>query len=202
MTGKDFVYVEALGGGMGARSDKDGIDGIQVHITNTSNLPIEALELEYPLRVQYYKLVPDTGGPGKFRGGLSIRKCIQALKPVLFSAHSDRHKICPWGLSKGLPGGCGKFIHRSKNKSKVIASKVSGILIEPGDTLEATTAGGGGFGHVHARDPERVQRDYRLGKISRKHAQKAYGLVLTKEGEIKRQETKILRKKIKNERRE
>ncbi len=185
LTGKDFVYVEALGGGMGARSNKDGIDGIQVHITNTSNLPIEALELEYPLRVTYYKLMPDTGGAGRFRGGLSIQKGIQALKPVLFSAHSDRHKICPWGLRGGSPGLCGKFTHRSKNRSTVIASKISGVLIEPGDILDVTTAGGGGFGYANARDPEMVQRDYRLGKISRKHAQEAYGVVLAEGGKIK-----------------
>jgi N-methylhydantoinase B len=105
LSGREFVCVEALGGGMGARASKDGMEGVQVHITNTSNLPIEAMEMEYPLRVLHYGLVPDSGGPGKYRGGLSIRKDIQALKPVIFSAHSDRHRIPPWGLKGGLVGG-------------------------------------------------------------------------------------------------
>jgi N-methylhydantoinase B len=131
ITGRDFVYVEALGGGMGARSRKDGMDGVQVHITNTSNLPIEVMELEYPLRVLRYQLVPDSGGAGQFRGGLSIRKDIQALKPVLFSAHSDRHRIPPWGLAAGMPGTCGRFLlNPDTSDEKVVTSKVSEVLVK------------------------------------------------------------------------
>ena len=107
VSGRDFVYVEALGGGMGARATKDGMDGVQVHITNTSNLPIEAMELEYPLRVLNYGLVTDSGGPGKYRGGLAIRKEIQVTTPVIFSAHADRHRLAPWGLDDGKSGKCG-----------------------------------------------------------------------------------------------
>jgi N-methylhydantoinase B len=195
LSGRDFVYVEALGGGMGARSSKDGMDGVQVHITNTSNLPIEAMELEYPLLVLRYGLVPDSGGPGKYRGGLAIRKDIQALKPLLFSAHSDRHRIPPWGLNGGLSGGCGRFLLNPNRKNQsVIASKISDILINKGEVMSIQTAGGGGFGSPLQRVPERVAKDYHLGKISDQQARDNYGVVLMEDGSIDQKNTASLRK--------
>lgn len=195
LAGRDFVYVEALGGGMGARSSKDGMDGVQVHITNTSNLPIEAMEMEYPLRVLRYGLVPDSGGPGKYRGGLSIRKDIQSLKPLLFSAHSDRHRIPPWGLHGGLSGGCGRFLlNPNTQDKKVVASKVSDVLVREGDVISVQTAGGGGFGSPLERDPELVAYDYLQGKVSYQQARDHYGVVLTKEGSVDQKNTALLRK--------
>lgn len=179
LSGKDFVYVEALGGGMGARPHKDGQDGVQVHITNTSNMPVEAMEMEYPLRVIRYQLVPDSGGAGKYRGGLAIRKDIQALKPVMFSAHSDRHRIPPWGVKEGKPGGCGEFRILSGGKEKkTLRSKVSDIVIRENEILSARTAGGGGWGPPEERDKERIQQDVVTGKVSRELAEKMYGASL------------------------
>ena len=176
MSGNDFVYVEALGGGMGARPQKDGQDGVQVHITNTSNLPVEAMEMEYPLRVLKYQLVPDSGGPGKFRGGLAVRKDIQALKPLVFSAHSDRHRYPPWGIQGGKPGKCGKFrILENGKKKKSLSSKVSEVLIKENEILSAQTAGGGGWGSPADRDKEKIKQDVLTGKISRKQAEESYG---------------------------
>ncbi|MFX1537607.1 MAG: hydantoinase B/oxoprolinase family protein [Promethearchaeota archaeon] len=196
LSGKDFVYIEALGGGLGARATKDGMDGVQVHITNTSNLPIEAMELEYPLRVLHYGLIPDTGGPGKFRGGLSIRKDILALKPVIFSAHSDRHRIPPWGLMEGLPGRCGRFIlNPDTPNGRVLPSKVSNVLIKSGDVIRIMTAGGGGFGSPLERDPNYIIRDYLLGKISQEQAKQAYSVVITDQKTINWQKTAIAREK-------
>jgi N-methylhydantoinase B len=194
LSGRDFVYVEALGGGMGARAAKDGMDGVQVHITNTSNLPIEAMEMEYPLRVVRYELVPDSGGPGKYRGGLSIRKDIQVLKPVLFSAHSDRHRIPPWGLHGGLFGGCGRFQLNPNSSEKVdITSKVSDILVRKGDVVSIQTAGGGGFGSPLERDPELVAYDYIQGKVSDLEARDHYGVAFTEQGAVDRKTTSTLR---------
>ena len=78
-TNEIFTYLETLGGGFGARATKDGLDGVQVHVTNTSNLPVEALEQEYPLMIERYALVPDSGGPGKFRGGMGIIREIKMM---------------------------------------------------------------------------------------------------------------------------
>jgi N-methylhydantoinase B len=194
ISGRDFVYTEALGGGMGARVSKDGMDGVQVHITNTSNLPIEAMEMEYPLIVLRYGLVPDSGGAGKYRGGLSIRKDIQALKPVLFSAHSDRHCIPPWGLKGGLSGGRGRFLlNPNTTEAKLIASKVSDVLVGEGDVISVQTAGGGGFGSPLERDPDLVAHDYLQGKVSTQEAHDRYGVALSDEGVVDHKTTSILR---------
>jgi N-methylhydantoinase B len=200
LTGKDFVYVEALGGGMGARSSSDGMDGVQVHITNTSNLPIEAMELEYPLRVLSYRLVSGSGGAGRYRGGLSLRKDIQALAPVIFAAHSDRHRIEPWGLKGGLPGRTGRFLFNpGKLAQRRIPSKISGLLIPEGAVLSAQTAGGGGFGPPQKRDPELVSRDVLQGKISRKTARDIYGVSISWKGKVDFQQTKSLRTRMAQE---
>ncbi len=176
LSGQDFVYVEALGGGMGARSGKDGQDGVQVHITNTSNMPVEAMEMEYPLRVLRYQLVADSGGAGKHRGGLAIRKEIQALKPVVFSAHSDRHRIPPWGLKGGQAGACGKFrILKGEEGKQPLKSKISEILIQENEVLSAQTAGGGGWGPPKERNKDKIADDIAMGKISPEQAQQQYG---------------------------
>jgi N-methylhydantoinase B len=194
LSGQDFVYVEALGGGMGARFNKDGMDGVQVHITNTSNLPVEAMELEYPLRVLRYELVTDSGGPGKFRGGMSIRKEIQALKPILFSAHSDRHRLSPWGLDGGGPGGVGCFVlNPSKEDERSLPSKLSGLRIQPGQVLRAQTAGAGGYGPPDEREPDHVSRDVRQGKISPEEAHETYKVVLKDDGTIDQDATRQAR---------
>jgi N-methylhydantoinase B len=196
LSGMDFVYVEALGGGMGSRKEKDGQDGVQVNITNTSNLPIEAMEIEYPLRVLKYELVSDSGGAGRFRGGMGIRKDIQALAPLVFSAHSDRHKISPWGLFEGNPGGKGRFVlYRKSGKKQILKSKASGISIKKDDVLSFKTAGGGGYGSPFKRRVDRVKDDYFNGKVTRAKARSEYGVVITEKGNVDIQATRELRKK-------
>ncbi len=200
LSGRSFIYVEALGGGMGARADRDGMDGVQVHITNTSNLPVEAMEMEYPLRVLRHGLVPDSGGPGRFRGGLAIVKEIQALAPVLFSAHADRHRLPPWGLMGGLPGGRGRFVlNPGTSQERVLRSKLSGLLIRRGEVLRVQTAGGGGFGPPWERDPARVAWDCLQGKVSREQARRVYGVVLTAQGEVDEAATAALRARMRAE---
>lgn len=197
LSGRDFVLVEAMGGGMGARSIKDGMDGAQVNITNTSNLPIEAMEMEYPLRVLRYGLVPDSGGPGKYRGGLAIRKDIKALKSLIFSAHSDRHRISPWGLNGGLPGSRGRFLFNPDTpEEKIINSKVSDIILKKGDIISIRTAGGGGYGSPLDRDEILVENDFRQGKVTRKKARLHYGVVFTDKGKIDHKSTSALRKQL------
>ncbi|TFG07158.1 MAG: hydantoinase B/oxoprolinase family protein [Promethearchaeota archaeon] len=198
LSDRDFVYIEALGGGMGARAMKDGMDGVQVHITNTSNLPIEAMELEYPLRILRFGLVIDSGGPGKFRGGMGIQKDIKILKSLIFSAHSDRHQIKPWGLENGLPGASGKFVlNPNTDSEKIIPSKTSGVIMSENDVLRVTTAGGGGFGSPLERDPVKVKNDLILEKISPRQVKEIYGVVINSEGEIDFKATKTLRDNIK-----
>ena len=152
--------------------------------------------MEYPLRVLRYELIKNSGGAGQFRGGLAIRKDIQALVPMIFSAHADRHTVSPWGLWGGKGGESGQFLlNPGKSQAQRIRSKVSGITIEKDNVLSAQTAGGGGIGSPIEREKEKVLEDYLLGKISRRHALKEYGVVLKKSGKINQAVTESSRKK-------
>jgi N-methylhydantoinase B len=108
---RTYVYLETLGGGAGARLGRDGQDGIQVHVTNTSNLPVEALENEYPLLVEEYALMSGSGGAGRSRGGLGIARQIRALDDeTVFGCRSDSHLTRAEGVFGGEPGGPGRLI--------------------------------------------------------------------------------------------
>ncbi len=145
-TSKIFTFYETIGGGLGARPNKDGIDGIHSHMTNTANTPIEAIESTYPLRVECYELIPESGGKGQYRGGQGIRRNIKILaENTVVSIQSERRRFGPWGLQGGLPGQLGKNRHWHKGKWKEIPGKVT-LAVEKGDIISIQTPGGGGFG--------------------------------------------------------
>src|SRR5580658_558643 len=100
-----WVYLETIGGGSGARARKDGLDGVHVHMTNTSNLPVEALEVEYPLTVLRYELVDGSGGAGRHRGGMGLRRVYRAEADCRLRVDGSRLLSAPWGLFGGEPGG-------------------------------------------------------------------------------------------------
>jgi N-methylhydantoinase B len=163
------VYVETIGGGSGARATKDGLDGVHVHVTNTSNLPVEALETEYPLTLLRYELVNGSGGPGRFRGGMGLRRVYRAEADCRLRVDGSRLRSAPWGLAGGLPGGRASF-------------EFGGASIDhgrgplrKGDIVTVVTAGAGGYGPPAQRAPEAVARDVREGRIDLASAQKAYG---------------------------
>jgi N-methylhydantoinase B len=172
-TGRYYTYLETLGGGFGARATKDGLDGVQVHLTNTSNLPIEALEHEYPLMVERYELVADSGGAGTWRGGLGMHRQIKIMATETEFAYSGtRLQTAPWGLFGGQPGGTGKLVvHRAEGSVPTRDS-----LLRPGDTLSVVTPGAGGYGDPKQRPRDLVRRDLREGKISARAARQVYGL--------------------------
>ena len=168
-TKQTYVYLESLGGGSGARSNSDGMDGVQVHITNSSNLPIESLEREYPLLVERYEMIPDSGGAGRYRGGMGLRRDIKIIDHVsTFASHGDRQHIPPWGLFGGLPGKTGKFvINPGKPDERVLPSgKNSDIVLQSGDILSVQTPGAGGYGLPAERIPELILSDKINGKVS------------------------------------
>ncbi len=141
-----FTFYETIGGGLGARPKKDGIDGIHSHMTNTANTPIEALESSYPLRVECYHLIPGSGGKGQYRGGWGIRRDIKILaEQAIVSIQSERRRFGPWGLQGGLPGRLGKNRHWHRGKWKEIPGKVT-LAVENGDIISIQTPGGGGYG--------------------------------------------------------
>ncbi len=137
-----WVYLETIGGGGGARPDADGLDGIHVHATNTSNLPIEALELEYPLILERYELVDGSGGTGRFRGGMGMRRVYRATEDCLVQVDVSRNLSRSWGLFGGGEGGHGGF-----TTGPGTAPFIHGAgQLRAGEWLEITTPGGGGYG--------------------------------------------------------
>ena len=172
------MYLETLGGGAGARFDADGMDAVHVHMTNTSNLPVEALENEYPLLMDEYAMIPDSGGVGRTRGGLAIAKQIRAVGPgIVFSARSDSHTV---GVAAGVDGGGdGRRARLIRNfgtpQAEELFSKTANIALAPGDSVRIETPGGGGYGAPAERIRTRIERDLADGKVSAEAALAAYG---------------------------
>jgi N-methylhydantoinase B len=177
-TDEYYVYLETYGGGFGGRAHKDGKDGVQVHITNTSNLPIEALESEYPLFVETYCLIPDSDGAGKYRGGLGLRRDIRIQDHICsFAAQGERFVLPPWGLFGGRPGATGKLVlHPHTERETILRSKISDVEIKSDEVISIQTPGGGGYGNPEERDPELILKDVREGKISPQKAKEDYGM--------------------------
>lgn len=171
-TGRFYVYNESMGGGMGARAAKDGLDGVHMHLTNSANIPVEALESEHPLMVEAYELVSDSGGPGTFRGGMAIRRKISAVDHQATVNLGGPNNIVPaWGLDGGLPGG----LARIELGEGVVLERRNGV-IGPGQWAASVTSGGGGRGDPKRRDREAVRRDLREERISTRAAREIYGL--------------------------
>ena len=185
-TGDFYVYLETIGGGMGAHAQGDGLSGVQVHMTNTSNLAIEALEREYPLLVERYCLIVDSGGAGQYRGGLGIQRDIRALHDgVVFSGLADRQQNPPWGLADGREGATGEYLLQPVDgSSQILSSKVSNVQLRAEDMLSVRTPGAGGYGSPLNREPRQVMRDLIEGKISPRSAVEDYRVVLTDTGAV------------------
>jgi N-methylhydantoinase B len=145
--GEDFTYYETTGGGMGARPGLDGLSGVQVHMTNTLNTPIEALEQVYPLRIEHYGLRPGSGGKGKFHGGDGIIRTYRFLSPCKFSLLTERRRFAPYGLHGGREGRRGENIFCRTGTGEVEYLPGKCVMdADPGDVLEIRTPGGGGWG--------------------------------------------------------
>ena len=146
---------------------KDGLDGVQVHITNTSNLPVECLEMEYPLFVEEYALVPGSGGAGRFRGGLGIRRTVRVVgHEATFLGTLERQRVAPFGLGGGDAGGCGALIQNADGaEARDLGSKIAGLRLRSGDSVTIVTPGAGGYGRSAERDPALLARDVRDGKV-------------------------------------
>ena len=144
--GSAYAYYETIGGGMGASAAADGVSGVQVHMTNTLNTPIEALELAFPFRLVRYSLRHGSGGAGRHRGGDGIVREYEILAPATVTPLSERRALAPWGLHGGAPGQPGRnlLVHVDGSAEELL-SKFTRRLV-PGDRLRIETPGGGGWG--------------------------------------------------------
>ena len=139
--GRGWTYYETIGGGQGASSTGAGPSGVHVGMSNTLNTPIEALELEFPLRVERYELRDGTGGAGRHRGGDGIVRSVRALEPTVLSLLADRRRHTPLGARGGEPGRPGE----NRLNDEPLPPKASCELRE-GDVVTVATPGGGGWG--------------------------------------------------------
>ena len=171
-----YVYFETLGGGFGGRYSKDGKDGVQVHITNTSNLPVESIEMEYPLLVESYGFVVDSGGAGRNRGGLGLRRVIRPIDHVCeFNGVGERFRHRPWGLFGGKPGGTGRFVMVDDDGTEhLLDTKPQTQPLRPDQRLIAETPGAGGYGPPSERTAEKLAEDARSGKFSAAYLEANY----------------------------
>ncbi|HEY7603437.1 MAG TPA: hydantoinase B/oxoprolinase family protein [Gaiellaceae bacterium] len=138
-----WTYYETLGGGQGASARGDGPSGVHVGMSNTLNTPVEALELDLPLRVERYELLDGTGGTGRHRGGDGLVRELRLLEPATLSLLTDRRRHAPLGLDGGEPGSPGRNLLNGAE----LPPKVTREL-EPGDVVTVETPGGGGWGRI------------------------------------------------------
>ena len=177
-----YIYLGGLiGGGWGAKHNGDGCNAtIAMNDGDTHNGPSEQVEAKYPLLVERYALRPDSGGAGRFRGGLGCEQVVQARHDIRFNSQMDRVKCKPWGLEDGLSGfGNSVALHRfgTAEEQRFHNGKALNQVLHAGDAYILRSGGGGGFGSPLGRDLDALARDVRCGYVSKDAAEKYYGAV-------------------------
>jgi N-methylhydantoinase B len=166
-------------GGLGARTGTDGPDATGAFfLGGRSVLPqIEPLEAQYPIVVRSSRLWPDSGGPGRWRGGLGVETVIELLTDAVVTVRGARMDLPPPGAAGGAPGRGGTFaVERRDGRVEVLPAKAVHIEIRAGERFVLRTSGGGGLGDPGLRDPEHVRADVRAGRVTREHAERVYGV--------------------------
>ena len=148
LTNSPYVYYETIAGGMGARPTKDGLSGVHTHMTNTLNTPIEALEFQFPFRVNRYAIRRGTGGAGKFAGGNGLIRDLLFLTQAKATILSERRRFAPYGLNGGSEGSKGENALLKGGVEEVSLNGKATFDVTPGDILSIRTAGGGGWGQM------------------------------------------------------
>jgi N-methylhydantoinase B len=177
-TGRNFVFYESYCGGMGATQHGDGADAISTGTSNAMNIPVEAIEIDYPIRVRRYEMAPGSGGSGRYRGGLGIVREYEMLaENASINVRGDRANFPPQGVHGGLDGAKSHYqlFDAEAPKGRDIPSKYSG-QIKRNDRLRVTTPGGGGYGAPQGRDRTLLDNDIRNEKLSAAELREAYGI--------------------------
>ena len=179
--GRPFVTTEVIVGTWGARAGKDGLEGVSNPLANLSNQPVELVEADLPLEVVRYELVPDSGGAGRFRGGLAfLREFRLRAERAVLTIRSDRRVHPPYGLSGGGAGGAsGNTLWSGDSEESLPGMPMAAIALRRGDVYRHVSAGGGGTGSPFEREPARVLDDVLDGKVSVAAARDLYGVVVS-----------------------
>ncbi|WP_419880457.1 hydantoinase B/oxoprolinase family protein [Peribacillus sp. B-H-3] len=205
--GKPWLYREVFGGGSGARPYADGTDAVDM-VNDAKNLPTEFIEQRYPVVIERVALNPDSGGCGKYRGGMGYVKDIHILTDGFYVTYVDRTAFSCFGVNgggPGLPGGT--WINPGTPDEKLIQFCQEGIPVKAGDVIRVTTPGGGGWGDPLERDVEAIRMDVLRQLVSVESAKENYGVIvhkrlkgLTTDYEVDVEATNLMREKIRRER--
>ncbi|HUP95715.1 MAG TPA: hydantoinase B/oxoprolinase family protein [Burkholderiales bacterium] len=176
-SGRYFVNYETLAGGMGARANRDGVDGVRVHASGSSNLPIEALEHAYPFRVERYALWDDSAGAGRYRGGMGVLRDYRVLSDdIVVSLSSERQHVAALGAKGGETGALGAFVlNPGTPEERKLPSAAADVRLPRDSLLRICTPAGGGYGQSGKRDPAAIERDVKEERVSRDAVRKSYG---------------------------
>jgi N-methylhydantoinase B len=190
--GRRWVMFSFFGGGHGGHPDGDGLNHGNAPISTATIPPLEILEAAYPVMFTQWALRPDSGGPGRHRGGLGAIYEIELLEEradvFLFG---ERGRFPPPGVAGGKPGATNRFVYQTRDGERTppMASKMVGIKLERGRHVRLETPGGGGYGDPLEREPEAVRRDVMRGFVSAAAAETDYGVAFAPDGSVDRQGT-------------
>ena len=175
-TGVYFVDYETVAGGMGARANRDGVDGVRVHASGSSNLPSEALEHAYPFRVERYALWDESSGPGQYRGGAGVIRDYRVLADdIVVSLSSERQHVPSPGMAGGGTGACGAFVlNPDTPQEQKLPSAAADVPLPRGSVLRICTPAGAGYGDAKKRTIVAVEKDVIEGRISPDYSSRIY----------------------------
>jgi N-methylhydantoinase B len=176
-SGRTWVAFEIQPGGWGGRPSMDGNDGCSAHMHNVQNVPVEVEETTYPLRIERYELIRDSGGTGRQRGGLGLRRELRLLAPeARLTIHCDRFRFVAPGMRGGGAGGAARCtINPDTPQAVELTSKATNVALRAGDLVRFDSQGGGAYGPPVERDHRAINRDLTLDKVSAEASEKAYG---------------------------
>ena len=173
---KGSVYLDSIVGGWGAEPSRDGASSFSCGLHNIASIPIEMIEDRHPIMFTRYALRPDSGGAGKYRGGLGmIREWRLESDEGVFAANFDRFRYPPFGLDGGGSGAVGRLTLSRDGETRALGSKVGGVTLRRGDVITVETSGGGGFGAPSERDPAAIEADVETGYVTVASAASDYG---------------------------
>jgi N-methylhydantoinase B len=197
--GERYVIYEYPEGGWGGNVDRDGLSAVWSIVGDTWNVPVEVVEQRFPVRVERYELLTDSGGAGIHRGGLGIRRDHRILDhDAELSIFGNRVRVAPWGLEGGHEGSTAGYVidpetPRERPAAPKFGSKASDVRLVSGEVISQRTAGAGGWGDPRHRPVERVAEDVRLGYVSIASARDLYGVVVDEDGGVDAAATAAIR---------
>jgi N-methylhydantoinase B len=175
--GELFAFLETVAGGFGGRSSADGPDAVQPHPQNTENAPVEETEINYPVKILRYELIEESEGPGKYRGGLGLRRDYAFEDEVSFTILADRDKWGPSGLFGGKAAPPARYVLDPDGAAIRVSSKTT-LGLKAGEVISVQSCGGGGYGPPTERDPQAVLKDVLDARITPERAKDEYGVVV------------------------